>query len=227
MKEEPIVSDHYRDISGSHYFEHHQSDSQNLGYEFDAAYFKPYLKPTDIVLDFGCGNGGIMLLLKEEVKQIDGLEVNPAAIERVRSLGLTVFSSLSELPEEPVYDVVLSNHVLEHVRDVSTTLERVRKSMKPGGSLLLKLPLEDWRSRDQQKWSKDDIDHHLQTWTPKLAANVLYESGFEVENAKVITSAWHPKLFSLNKIGLAKVAFWALAVLKKRRQLFVVGRVPA
>ena len=226
MRKETVVSNHYQDAAGKCYAGHKQSDPYSLGYKLNFDYFKPYLQPTDIVLDFGCGNGGMLHLLKKHVRRAEGLEVNPYAADTARSLGLKVYSNLSELPQAPAYDVVISNHVLEHIRDASTTLERVRESMKSGGILLMKLPLEDWRARDHRSWSKDDIDHHLQTWTPKLIGNVLYEAGYNVEEAKVVTSAWHPKLFPLAKLGLGELAFWALAVLKKRRQLFVIGRVP-
>ena len=227
MEEEKSVSDHYLGDAGVRYVEHHQSDPYSAGHQLNLEYFMPYLQPTDTVLDFGCGTGGMLHLLSEQVRNAEGLEVNPHAAESARTLGLTVYSSLSELPQGPVYDAVVSNHVLEHVRDASTTLERVRGSVKPGGLLLLKLPLEDWRARDQRRWFKDDIDHHLQTWTPRLIGNVLFEAGYEVEEARVVTSAWHPKLFPLARLGLGKLAFWAVAVLKKRRQLFVVGRVPS
>ena len=44
---------------------------------------------------------------------------------------------------------------------------------------------------------------------------------------RIVTSAWHPRLFPLLKIGLGKLAFRALAVLKHRRQLLAVATVPA
>lgn len=225
MNEEIIVSDHYKGEAGTRYAEHHQTDPYHLGYQLDLEYFTPYLKPTDVVLDFGCGNGGMLRLLRAHVHRADGLEINPCAAQTARSFGLTIYSALSELPLAPIYDVVVSNHVLEHVRDVPSTLERVRASMKQDGLLLLKLPLDDWRTGYQRRWSRDDIDHHLYTWTPRLMANMLFETGYRVEAVRVITSAWDPRLFPLVKLGLGSLAFRALAVLKKRRQLFVVGQV--
>lgn len=220
------ASRHYKGEAGRRYADHHQSNPESLGYRLNVEYFLPHLRSSDVVLDFGCGNGGMMTLLSRHVKTVKGLEVNPHVAAVARQLGFHVYSDLAELPHSPTFDVVVSNHVLEHVRDPSSTLERIRAAMKPGGILLLKLPLEDWRGRDQRRWSNDDIDHHLQTWTPKLIANVLFESGFEVVDVRVVTSAWHPKLFRFLKLGLGRLAFWAFAVLKKRRQLFVQGRVP-
>ena len=220
----PTVSNHYKDDAGQRYVLHHQADPYRFGYELNFNYFKPYLKSTDTVLDFGCGNGGMLRLIQQVVQRAEGLEVNPFAREIVQSMGLTILSSLDELPLGPVYDVVVSNHALEHIRDVSSTLERVRLSMKPNAMLLLKLPIDDWRADYQRKWARDDVDHHLQTWTPRLIGNVLYETGYDVENVRIITSAWHPKLFPLFKLGMGPLAFWALAVFTKHRQIFVVGR---
>jgi hypothetical protein len=53
----------------------------------------------------------------------------------------------------------------------------------------------------------------------------MYESGFEVQDIRIVTSAWHPKLFPLARVGLGPIAFWALSMAKKRRQLFVIGTV--
>jgi 2-polyprenyl-3-methyl-5-hydroxy-6-metoxy-1,4-benzoquinol methylase len=219
------VSNHYKGTAGAHYVDMRQRDQSHIGYTLDFKYFKPFLKSTDCVLDFGCGNGGMLRLIAQHVRRAEGVEVNATAAEIARSSGLTVHSSLEALPQDALYDVVVSNHVLEHIRDVTSTLEHIKRKIKRQGVMLLKLPMEDWRSADSKVWSSDDVDHHLQTWTPKLMGNVMYESGFEVQDIKILTSAWHPKLFPLVRLGLGSFAFWALSVAKRRRQLFVVGRV--
>jgi len=70
------------------------------------------------------------------------------------------------------------------------------------------------------------VDYHLQTWSPRLFANNLIESGYEVQSVRIIRSAWHPRLFPLMKFGLCPAAFWLLAVIKHRYQLLAVARVP-
>jgi 2-polyprenyl-3-methyl-5-hydroxy-6-metoxy-1,4-benzoquinol methylase len=221
------VSDHYLSEAGRRYASQRQPDPYGLGFQLNFEYFEPHLRRSDVVLDFGCGNGGMLRLLGQYVSRAEGLEVNPHAAQMARASGHTVYSRLEDLPEVPRFDAVVSNHVLEHVRDVPGTLERVRQSMKPGALLLLKLPINDWRARSERRWSREDVDHHLQTWTPKLIANVLYESGYDVEQARIVTSAWHGRLFPLRKLGLGRLAFWPFAVLARRRQLFVIGRVPS
>ena len=220
------VSEHYIGARGQNYAAQKQSDPLGRGWAVDFEYFRPYLKKTDVVLDFGSGNGGILRLITTAVHRADGLEVNPASATIARQQGLTVFSSIEELAEQPTYDVIVSNHVLEHVRDVCGTLEKLRSCLKPGGRFVAKLPIDDACSSYQRTWSRNDSDHHIQTWTPRLFANVLFESGYEVDECRIITSAWHPKLFSLARFGLESFAFWLLAVVKRRRQLFAVAHNP-
>ncbi len=217
-----LVSAHYAGTAGAEYVSARQADAGHVGYRLNLEYFLPYLSREHRVLDFGCGNGGMLRLLPEHTASAAGLEVNPHARVLAQGSGLQVYASLEELPVAE-FDVIISNHVLEHVRDVPATLEQLARALKPSGQLLLKLPLEDWRAAGQRTWDARDIDHHLHTWTPRLLANTLKEGGFRTLECRVITSAWHPRLFPLIPLGLGKLAFWALAAVLKRRQLFAVA----
>jgi SAM-dependent methyltransferase len=217
------VSGHYQGERGARYVEQRLANEDLTTNEMEYGFFAPYLKANDAVLEFGCGTAGMLPFLAKAAGSVTGLEVNPAAAERARRFGQVVVGSIEELGDAERFDVIVSNHVLEHVRDVCGTLERLRRVLRPGGLLVVKLPIDDIRSRHQRRWSKDDTDHHLQTWTPRLLANVLFESGFDVRECRVVTHAWHPRLLPLAKIGLGRLAFWMLSVLKNRRQLFAVA----
>jgi 2-polyprenyl-3-methyl-5-hydroxy-6-metoxy-1,4-benzoquinol methylase len=220
------VSNHYLGSTGDRYAAEHLGDASSLGYTLNLQWFLPHLRPTDRVLDFGCGNGGMLRLLKDRVAVAEGLEVNAPARGAAEQAGCRIWPSLDALPADAMFDAIVSNHVFEHVRDVCGTLSALREHMRPGGLLITKLPIDDVHARHQRGWSRHDSDHHLQTWTPRLFANVLYESGYDVRECRVLTWAWHPRLFPLAKLGLSKPAFWAFAVFKRRRQLFAVGVNP-
>jgi 2-polyprenyl-3-methyl-5-hydroxy-6-metoxy-1,4-benzoquinol methylase len=142
------VSDHYKGAAGACYVEIRQRDPNDIGYAFDFGYFEPFLSSTDRVLDFGCGNGAMTRLIAGHVRKVEGIEVNASAAQIARTSGLTIYSSLNELPAGASYDAVVSNHVLEHVRDVPSTLEQLRPRIRKQGLILLKLPMEDWRAAD-------------------------------------------------------------------------------
>jgi SAM-dependent methyltransferase len=220
------ISSHYLHDKGKEYARKLHAGYLWKGQRINLERLLPYLSPADTVLDFGCGTGPIMRLLKEHVARIDGLEVNPAAAAMARESGFRVFASLDQIPRDCTYDAIVTNHVLEHVRDVCTTLEVLRSSLRPGGRLVAVLPIDDFRTRRSKKWDRNDVDRHLATWTPRLFANVLFEAGFEVSECRVITTAWHPRFFPLMVPGLSSVVCWATAVALRRRQLLAVGTAP-
>jgi SAM-dependent methyltransferase len=218
------VSAHYLGEQGQVYECLVHPDINDPRYEYDFSYFKPFIRKTDSVLDFGCSNGGILKYARLAAGKAEGLEVNEYAANLARGLGFTVYPDLVSLPSGPEFDVIYSNHVLEHVRDVAMTLERLRVSLKQGGLILLKLPMDDWRAPDQKTWSREDINHHLYAWTPLSIGNLLMETGYQVEKIRIVTRTHHPKLEIFMKLNLHHLAFWALAVYRSRRQLFAVAK---
>lgn len=216
-------SQRYTGIPGKRYAAHHP-DVKSIRWDIEFAQFRPYLSKADTVLDFGCANGGLLLRVKNCVAAAHGLEVNEASREVAQANGLRVFSSLSEIPAEQRYQKVMTNHVLEHVRDVYGTLEAIRAALQPGGLLVAKLPINDIRDTKQRTWSEDDRDGHLYTWTPRLFANLLHEAGYAVLESRVVTSALHRSIVPLYRVGLGPLASWAFATLVARRQLLAVGQ---
>lgn len=219
------VSAHYAGGQGEAYASgEYWSNLDHPSFRFEADFFAPYVDPSHSVLDFGCGNGGLMNALRARVASIEGLEVNQAAARTGREAGFTVYDGIGSIPAEKTYDRILSNHVLEHIRDVCTTLEALRRHLAPHGRFVFKLPIDDFRERWQRSWSETDVDFHLQTWTPRLFGNVLKESGLAPIEIRVISSAIDPRVFFLRSVGLDRLAFRLIAILKRRRQLFVMAR---
>lgn len=219
------VSAHYTGSQGEAYASgDYWSNLDHPTFRFEAEYFAPYLGRSHRVLDFGCGNGGLMNALRGRVASIEGLEVNAAAAQRGRDAGFTVYDGIGSIPAGTAYDRIVSNHVLEHIRDVCSTLEALRAHLAPEGRFVFKLPIDDSRERWQRSWSDADVDYHLQTWTPRLFGNVLKESGLAPVEIRVLSSAIDPRVFFLETVGLHRLAFRLIAVLKRRRQLFVVAR---
>jgi SAM-dependent methyltransferase len=213
-------SEHYLDEKGDAYFAW-QRESGRVSAAVDAPVFQPFVGPDDAVLDFGCGTGALLAALSSGMKF--GVEVNPEARRAAGEAGLTVAAGTDELAAASV-DVVISNHALEHVLEPLAELRSLHRVLRPGGGLVLRLPLDDWRA---QRDPADDGNHHLYTWTPRLIANLLREAGFSVERAEVVTYAWPPRSASLvdrMPRPLFDVLARLTAVALRRRQLLVVAR---
>jgi SAM-dependent methyltransferase len=94
------------------------------------------------ILDVGCSTGDLLVGLDLEGWQKKALEPSPSAAARARSRGLDVEVGEVESSVLPVgaYDVVTCISVLEHVWDVSTALERIARSVRDAGLVVLEVP---------------------------------------------------------------------------------------
>lgn len=151
----------------------------------DVAKIAPFVAPGSTLLEFGCG-GGFMLERLAGAQRI-GVEANEIARSAAIARGLDIRPSLADAPTDWA-DVVYSHHVLEHVLEPFTVLTGLLAALRPGGLLVLVLPIDDWRR--QRSASAPDVNGHLWTWTPLLIQNVLAEAGFVDVETKVVAYSW-------------------------------------
>jgi SAM-dependent methyltransferase len=217
------VSEPYQGREGEEYFAW-QRGSGKVSAVVDVPVFQRHVGRGDAVLDFGCGTGALLAALESGPKF--GVEVNAAARREADNAGIAVVATSDELAEKSI-DVVISNHALEHVLDPLAELRGLARVLKPGGRVVLRLPLDDWRA---QRDAADDGNHHLYTWTPRLIANLVRAAGFQVDLAEIVTYAWPPRSAQLVD-RLPRRVFDVLArvtaVALRRRQLLVVARKPS
>ena len=184
------------------------------------------VRPEDDLLDFGCGAGELLSRLVARSKV--GVDVNEAALGAARDRGLDVYRSLAEVPAAKRFDVVLSNHCLEHVLYPIAALREIQERLRPGGRLIVCLPIDDWRY--QRRYDPDDINHHLHTWTPLLLGHTLAEAGFEVGAMRIVTEAWPRRLERWRAVLPTMVWEWLCYIagaIRKRRSLLAVATKPA
>jgi SAM-dependent methyltransferase len=221
MSGEARVGRHYAGGRGKAYYEY-QRWLGELGARLDRWKFEPHIHSGDTVVDFGCGGGALLAVLPAARKI--GIEVNEQAAADARLRGVEVVRATSDLNDQ-IADVVISNHALEHTLAPFDEVCALQRILKPGGRLILWLPLDDWRV---QRSTVEDRDHHLYTWTPLLLRNLLVEASFEVHECRVVARAWPPRaslLVRLSPRAFDAAAFtWAL--LRRRRQLMAVARAP-
>lgn len=216
------VASHYGE-HGAEYFSY-QVRGAEVAARIALPRFQPYVLATDHVVDFGCGTGWLLNVLTAAEKT--GIEPNPAARQHAEQLGIAVVPSPRELGDGAA-DVIVSNHALEHSLSPYQEIKELHRIVRPGGRLVIGLPIDDWRT--QRRADPANPDHHLFTWTPQLITNLLQEAGFEVESAHAFTylQPYHNEtLFP----RIPRPAFDALArvfgTVKRYRQLLAVARRP-
>jgi SAM-dependent methyltransferase len=92
--------------------------------------------PGAAVLDFGCGSGALLDALQDYGWDTWGIETaDDYAFQRHRRL--------VAVPGEPTFDLIIANHVLEHVTDPLGLLRDLARACRRGGYMLVSVPRLD------------------------------------------------------------------------------------
>ncbi len=174
------ASDRYND----EYFRYQQEMGEFGGWA-ELPKFTPHIRDGDALLDFGCGGGYLLAQFKNAVRA--GVEINPEARKVAAGLGLTVYASGAEVPDS-AFDVIISNHALEHCARPFDELVTLRAKLKPGGKIVFFVPCETTRVG----YVEANPDHHLYTWSPMNLGNLFHEAGFKVFSAGPFNHRWPP-----------------------------------
>lgn len=135
--------------------------------------------------DVGCGAGGLVMTAAEFGFEAVGLDLRPAVVDKLMTLGYRAFNAdflTAQLPGSPA--VLSMADVLEHTAFPAQYLRRAFEVLAPGGLLLVCAP-----NRDTAAWAQStkaltnaylaEIEHHHNFSRARLVA-LLHECGFEV-----------------------------------------------
>lgn len=160
-----------------------------LGAKLNKFLFSEHIGLNDNVLDFGCGGGFLLNELSCNNKL--GVEINKAGRTNARSLNVETVETVS-LVEDNWADVVISNHVLEHVDRPLDVLLELSAKLKNDGKIIFVTPFERTNS-----YKPNDINYHLYTWSPMNLGNLFHRAGFKIIEVKKISHKWPPKFDKL------------------------------
>ena len=213
----------YTGAAGARYEEHRFKCRSNYAQRTSAQVFLRFAAETMTVVDFGCGNGGILANIPC-AKRI-GVEINEAGAVDARARGIEVFSSVSELPDACA-DLVISHHALEHVPNPYGIIVHLRRILRPGGRVVIVVPCELPNMRYFRKWTPA-LDVHLYSWNPRSLGNIVHDCGFTVEQTAILSGGYSHYTKWLEAIPVlhnmsAQLLAWALG----RFQVTCVARVP-
>jgi ubiquinone/menaquinone biosynthesis C-methylase UbiE len=132
------------------------------------------------ILDAGCGTGGDALFL-QRYGDVVGIDYHHDAVDlsHERLPGRISQASVMQLPfQDDSFDLVTSFDVLYHhgVPDEMPALHEIRRILKPGGRVLIRLPAYEFlRSRHDRQV------HTRRRYTARNVRMMLESAGFHVE----------------------------------------------
>ncbi|MDZ7615460.1 MAG: class I SAM-dependent methyltransferase [Patescibacteria group bacterium] len=125
-------------------------------------------QPDDVVLDFGCGTGILLALLRGIPKKMYACDINTQAAQRmVKELAIPNIHFLSpdelaQLPRREVTTIVAAN-VLEHVPDVTRLAHEFFSLLACDGTLVVSGPTENLLYRLGRWIVGFSGDYHVRT----------------------------------------------------------------
>ena len=102
--------------------------------------------PSQIkILEFGCAEGMLLYALKQKGYDVTGNDVCAVADESMRELGIEISKKPVEefAMEDRRFDLIMSFHVVEHLRDPLEVMGHLSSMLNVGGSMLLHVPVDD------------------------------------------------------------------------------------
>jgi len=128
------------------------------------------------ILDAGCGSGRNMVELAR-FGSVTGIELSQTSVEiaRSRGAGEVLAGSVLEMPfADDSFDLAVSLDVIEHLEDDLGALRELRRTVAPGGALLVTVPAYQWL------WSgHDEINHHHRRYTRRALQRVGEQAGWK------------------------------------------------
>jgi SAM-dependent methyltransferase len=108
---------------------------------------------------------------------VTGIELTETsvALARERGAGEVIAGSLLEMPfAQDSFDFAVTLDVIEHLEDDLGALRELRRTVVPGGALLVTVPAYQWL------WSgHDEINHHHRRYTRGSLERVAEQAGWE------------------------------------------------
>lgn len=155
--------------------------------------------PDARILELGAGTGHNLSMLSR-FGEVEASELDPVARELASErLGKPVVeAALPDLSMFPAnsYDLVALLDVLEHVSDDRASLAAILHLLKPGGALLLTVPINPWM------WSAHDAaHHHHRRYRKRVIDSLAKEAGYEIELLSPFNSLLFPPIAAVRLLG--------------------------
>ena len=143
------------------------------------------------ILDVGCGNGYLLLLLEQKGCEVFGVEVNPNSVKICESLGLEIFCGTIEEAKFPdnFFDIIILSQVLEHFSSPKVSLRETFRILKPSGKVFIYCPnANSYLARLFGKyWHGWHLPFHFYAFTKDTIEKLAIETGFKINRISTIT----------------------------------------
>ena len=151
------------------------------------------------ILELGAGTGHNLAMLGRfgtvEASELDPIARDLASERLGRPVVEAALPDLSMFPTDS-YDLIALLDVLEHVPDDKGSLASIHQLLRPGGALLVTVPINPWM------WTAHDVAHHHHRRYRKSEIRDLAESaGYKIDLISPFNSLLFPPIAAVRLAG--------------------------
>jgi SAM-dependent methyltransferase len=166
------------------------------------------------VLDAGCGEGACTFALAEALRpiRVTGIDIDPISVAACRAVAAGLpdhdvrfeQADVTRLAYHDRFDAAVCSEVLEHVWEDQAALRSLHRALKPGGRLVVHVPL---RRRLQRRIlpgyrSTCIADHVREEYVRDEIVGMVERSGFRVERVDTTFGPAGELAFELNTLPI-------------------------
>jgi 2-polyprenyl-3-methyl-5-hydroxy-6-metoxy-1,4-benzoquinol methylase len=167
---------------------------------------------TGNLLDVGAGTGDFLKAAQDKGWKISGVEPSDKAREIAGEKNIQLSESIDKVLGQK-FDVVTLWHVLEHLPNLETSIQKIESLVADGGTLIIAVP--NFNSRDaihyQNFWAAYDVPRHLWHFSQTSMRSVFSSELKLVKTKPMIFDAFYVSLLSekyKTGKGFSLRAFW-------------------
>lgn len=182
---------YYREMSK---YEGNNQDVQENRYDLErfsrmVSYIVPFLENYQIrIVEIGCATGLLLSLIKKKCyENIIGVDPSPSCSETAKKLyGISVLTNtLSNLSiEKQSVDFLILSGVLEHIKELDTSLQQLWDVLTPNGNIYIGVPdASKYINSEDAPFQEFSIEH-INFFGPTSLTNLMSKNGFTLVDYK-------------------------------------------
>lgn len=170
---------------------------------------RPYLTPGLKVLDVGCNDGNLSLYMALAGCKVFGVDIASNAIEmaiksaeyyKITNARFQCVDFIKDWEPKPLFDLAVCINVIEHIPDDKFFLDKIVKSLKPAGHLIISTATVNSPIYRISKaiWGKFEFDvraGHLRRYSPKDFVRLCALAGLNVDKICFFDSIFREMIF--------------------------------
>jgi len=177
-------------------------------------------KPSGKLFEIGCGRGKLLNELKRYYA-ISGIDISSSAVLEASKLIGKNHLKVLDIEKESIngkYDIILAFDVLEHLKNPSKALFKIKKSLKKNGVFIFSVPNNYGLFGKLMTSFFNYIDKtHVSTYERDKWIRIMENAGFNIE-------IYNEHLFGISKYDMTKYFSFNLVIVAKKN-VFKVEKV--